>query len=142
MAKVSINPNHRRAIATALSLLDEMLCGVDEWARGKERRGALYEERNNLTPGQRKRLLREVVRLRARLETTRDDLDLPVRTQEAASDIWGRCAAFREVVMELAGRHMRRYGAVPPEAATYMDALSENLIADLDRVTTALRARC
>ena len=47
-----LGETHRRSVGTTLALLDELLCCTEEWAEGRERRGALYLERNNLTAAQ------------------------------------------------------------------------------------------
>jgi len=131
--------NHRRAISTTLALFDALLGRLAEWADGREQRGVLYEEVNDLGPDRRRVLRRQVARLRRRLEAARRDLGLAVIHEPASLDIWGRCAAFRENLVELEARRLRRYGEVPPDLADYMDALSGDLTAGLDRLLTALR---
>jgi len=136
----AIGENHRRGISTTLALLDELLCHVEGWVDRRERKGVLYEEENDLSCGQRQALLQEIVRIRSRLETARRDLGLIVMSQDAASDIWSRCTLFRVNIMELEGRHLRRYGEVAPDAEAYMNTLSGDLLAALDRLLTTLRS--
>lgn len=59
--------NHRRGITVALRMLDEMLCTFEAWARGRRVRSVLYEERNDLSEAQRRRLLAEVAAVRETL---------------------------------------------------------------------------
>ena len=140
-ALLSLAENHRHGIGTTLALLDEVLCLVEDWAGGRERKGVLYEERNNLSQPQRRALSRETARIRKRLETARCDLKLTTASRDAVSDIWSRCASLRENVMELEGRQLRRYGAPGPELEAYMDSLSHDLLAALDRLLRALQAK-
>lgn len=95
------NDNQRRAVAITLAMLDEMLCRVEEWARGREVRSVLYEERNPLSDEQRATLLAEASRIRATIAALRDRLNLPRRIHSALDDIWGHSAALRESLMEL-----------------------------------------
>jgi len=131
--------NHRRAVSTTLALFDALLCRIAEWAAGREQHGVLYEEVNDLGPERRRALRREVGRLRRRLEAARRDLGLAVMREPASLDIWGRCAAFRENLVELEGRRLRRYGEVPADLAEYMDRISGDLTAGLDGLLKALR---
>jgi len=57
---MDISPNHRKGISVALTSLDEMLCAVEAWARGREAQGVLYRAQNTLSPGRREQLLTEV----------------------------------------------------------------------------------
>jgi hypothetical protein len=140
-ASLPLGANHQLGVSATLALMDEMLCRIEEWAGGRERKGVLYQERNNLRPAQRRALAQECARLRMRLESSRRELGLTVTCEEAATDVWSRCAALRETIMQLEGRHLRRYGAVAPEVEAYMDALSRDLLAGLDRLLQALAAQ-
>ena len=71
-----LSENHRRGVATTLTLLDELLCRVEEWAEGHERHGALYHERNDLNAAQRKQLLKKAGYLRSRLQDAQRDMGL------------------------------------------------------------------
>lgn len=138
---LNLSESHRRGIAATLGLLDEMLCLIDDWAAGRERRGVLYQERNNLSPAQRETLLERTASLRKRLDTARRELALPVRSCDALTDIWSRCGAARETIMELEGRHLRRYGRLTPEQERYMDALSSEVLEGVDGLLAALEEK-
>ena len=135
---VQLSENHRRGVATTLGLLDELLCRVEEWADGRELHGALYHERNNLNAAQRKELLKRVAHLRSSLQDAQRDVGLAGVTQDAASDIWSRCASFRENLMELAGAQLRRYGDLSPDAQAFMDRLSHHLLTGLDNLLQSI----
>jgi len=138
---VPLGENHKRGLTTALVRLDEMLCDIEEWARGRERRSVLYKERNDLPPAERRALLREVDRIRRDIADARDRLRLEAPEQSAADEVWARCAAVRENLMELESRQLRRYGAVHRELARCADALSARLLEGVDRLLDAVSGR-
>jgi len=133
-----LEENHRRAVSTTLALLDELLCRIEGWAGGREDRGILYTERNNLAPSQRKTLRQTVAHLRGLILSARIELDLKATTQDALSDIWSRCAAFRQNLMEITGASLRRYGPVSRDVVHRLDALSRDLLDGLDTILDAL----
>jgi hypothetical protein len=136
--RIDVPENHRRGITTTLTLFDELLCRVEEWAQGREVRSVLHLERNRLTKAQRSRILAEVAKLRRLLESARRQLGLEPAGHDAAADIWSRCAVFREYVMELESRQLHRYGEVPSDLADYVDSLAPRLLAALDRIIAAV----
>ena len=132
--RVPMSENHRRGITTALRFLDEMVCGFEVWARGRQVRSVLYEERNTLSEAQRRELLAEVAAVREALREVKERLGLEGEVLHASRDIWSRASAFREHLMELEGRALRRYGKVPPPLGRFMDALVARLLRRLDRI--------
>jgi len=48
-----MNEGQRRIIEKTLSLLDEVLCEFDEWAKGRKNHSVLYREQNTLSVIQR-----------------------------------------------------------------------------------------
>lgn len=134
-----LSGNHRRGVATTLGLLDELLCRVEECAEARERHGALYHERNNLNAAQRKELLKKAAHLRSSLQDAQRDVGLAGVTQDAASDVWSRCASFRENLMELAGAQLRPYGDLSPDAQAFMDRLSHGLPAGVDELLQSVK---
>jgi len=89
---------------------------MESWAKGREVRSVLYEERNDLSEDQRREILREVEDLRGILRQIGDFLGL-----------W-------EGLVELEGKYLRRYGEVPPKLAEYMDSQVAALIEGLQRI--------
>jgi len=132
--KLHLPENHERGIGTTLLLFDELLCRVEEWTAGREVKSTLYRVRNSLTQAQRSRLRNEIADLRRVLLSAKERLDLAPPAHDAVVDIWSRCAAFRENLMALESRHLRRYGKVPPDLAKYMDALALELLERLDGI--------
>ncbi|HRU04487.1 MAG TPA: hypothetical protein P5137_01780 [Candidatus Brocadiia bacterium] len=129
---VHLSENHLRGVSTTLALLDELLCVVEDWASGRERQGTLYRERNSLDAAQREELLQRSAGLRRVVQEARQDMNLSQYTRDAATDIWSRCAVFRESIMELTGAQLRRYGPLSSDAESYMDHLSHRLLTGLD----------
>jgi len=133
--------NHRRGITIALRMLDEMVCVVETWALGRQVRSVLYEERNDLSEAQRRRLLAEVASVRKALREVKERLGLEGEVLHAGRDIWSRASAFREHLMELEGRALVRYGEVPPELGRFMDPLVGRLLCRLDRIADIVTGR-
>jgi len=134
-AIVPIGENHRRGISVTLTLLDEALCEIDQWAKGREVRSVLYQERNVLTPRQRKQLLSEVEEVRDVLQHLREDMGLEGKVQDGAARIWSLCAGQWEHLVELEGKHLRRYGSPPPQLVHYLEPKVAELIHRLSRIS-------
>lgn len=134
-----LGENHRRGIASTLTLVDEMLCRFERWARGESAEGVLYRERNALTERQRKALNAEIAELRKRMAELRDALKLPAKTQDVAVAIWAESSARREALMELNSRHLRRYGRLPAGFGETYDLKFEELLDHLTRIAEAMR---
>jgi hypothetical protein len=132
---MDISPTHRKGISVALTSLDEMLCEVEAWAKGREAQGVLYRERNTLSPARREQLLKEVTHIRQLLKPLLDVLGLEGRAETAADDIWGMCAGLRAHLMELESRPLRRYGPVPRQLGELMDAQVPKFLEGLDRIS-------
>jgi len=134
-----INENQRRAIASTFAFMDEMLCDLEQWAKGRESRSVLYEERNDLSAEQRRRLILEIKRLRKRLEKPRDLLRLPKTVRSAAVDIWSRCSAFQVTLMELEGKRLAGYGELSPALERLLEKLLTHLADGIDRLISIAR---
>lgn len=132
---MDISPNHRKGISVALTSLDEMLCAVEAWARGREAQGVLYRAQNTLSPGRREQLLTEVTLMRQLLKRLVGILGLEGRTETAADDVWGMCAALRAHLMELESGPLHRYGPVSSQLSKLMDSYVPRLIDGLDRIS-------
>jgi len=130
-----LSENHRRAISTAALLLDEMLCEFEEYARGRERHSVLYGERNRLSSGQRKRLLREIEQAREILSEVTDVLELKGKEEDVRQKIWAAASSFWEVLVETEAKHLRRYGQMPPGLGDYLDPRMETLIQHLRKMS-------
>jgi len=134
-----INENHRRAISVALTGLDEVLCSIESWADGREARGLLYAETNDLLPGQRQALRKRVHEVRELLAETCERLGLKGTEVRASRDIWSRCSVLRDTLSELDAKHMEGYGPLSPGLSRYMDHLSARLVAEIDRLLEEVR---
>ncbi len=135
---IHIGPNHRRGITTTLAFLDEALCEFEQWAKGREVRSVLYEERNTLTPKQRRRLLAEIARIRPLLRELKGALGLEGAVQSAEQSIWARCSGLREHLVELQGKHLRRYGEPAPDLPHYLDPRVEELLRRIEDIAAVI----
>jgi hypothetical protein len=128
---IPVGENHKRAISATLTLLDQMLCEFEEYARGRERRGAIYREHNALSEPQRLGIQAEIAAMRRTIGELKETLGLSETCDEAAQQIWGRASAFWEVLMESQTKYLRRYGEFGPELKEALDPRIEVLIARL-----------
>jgi len=129
-----VNENQRRAIGIALAGLDEVLCAIEAWADGREARGVLYTETNDLPNSQREALRKRVGEARRLLVEARDRLGLKPTEVRASGDVWSRCCAIRDTLSELDAKHMKGYGGLPTELARYMNGLASRLVDAIDRL--------
>ena len=128
---VEVGENHKRAIGTTLTLLDEMLCEFEEYAQGRERHGVMYHERNSLSDKQRRGIQSEVAAMRRTMRELKEALGLTDSRDEVAQHIWARASAFWEVLVETQSRYLRRYGEFAPGLKECLDPRIEVLIARL-----------
>ena len=129
-----LGENHRRGVSTTLTYLDERLCEVEQWARGRQVRSALYQERNGLTREQRSALQARVAATRQLLSELRDTLGLEGRLQTGPLAIWGGCSEVREHLVELGSKHLKRYGKLDAEVGDYMDEAVPQLLECVEEI--------
>ena len=135
---------HNRGVSIALALLDETLCNLELWAKGREAHGVLYHEHNALSPQEREGVLSAVRQIREVLEEVRKKLSLDPKIQDVASMIWGWAWTTMEPVEELQGRFLRRYGEPPAELVRYLDpkvARLCELLGTIQRIASGARNR-
>ena len=133
-SRLIVGENHRRAIAAALSVLDETLCRFQRWALGEETDSVLFRERNDLSHHQRQSILEEVKAVRQVLETVRDDFGLEPRRAEVSCAILAQASVIWETLVELGSKHIRRYGDISPDLARYVDDKTKVLIEHVERM--------
>lgn len=137
MLKLSVN--HKRAISTTLTMLDELLVCIEKWVNGHQYQSILYEEKNDLSPSQRKALKKQLCVLRDYLYKIKEDLEIEKTRQSAINDIWSRVNAFRENIMELEAKHMKKYGQLSQETQEYMNGIATKLLFELDRILEIIK---
>ncbi len=84
-------------------------------------RSVLYEIRNTLSEDQRRLIAEEVAEMKSILREIRSTLDLEASVRYVDKMILGSCSVLWVSLAELDGRHLRRYGEVPPGLAEYLD---------------------
>ncbi len=94
---------------------------VDEWANGKEVKSVLYEIRNPLSSEQRRAISDHVKEMHAILEELRNSLGLEGIVRSVDKMIVSSCSVLWASLAELEGRHLRRYGELPPGLSAYLD---------------------
>lgn len=111
---------HRRGIRATLILLDEGLCEIERWAKGRAVSSAVYEEVNDLSPQQGAELLAEVAHVRSLLTEMRQSLRIDLEKKTARVAITSLCSSMWKHAVELGWRHLKRYGDVPADLAEYL----------------------
>jgi hypothetical protein len=137
----TVNENQRRAVTTSLCLLDEMLCRLEDWARGRERHGVLFHESNRLSLDQGQAILAEIEQARAILRELQAVFNLEAETRDVAQAVWAETAAFWETLVETQAKSLRGYGPTPPGMAEALDWRLEALIKHLDSISRTAGAR-
>lgn len=118
---IPLSDNHRRAITTTLTLLDQRLCECEQIAHGREVRSVLYRESNDLSASQRKRLLHEIARARETMREIKDTLSLESEAESLSRHIRGASSSAWESLIETQSRRLRGYGKVPQALGDYLD---------------------
>jgi hypothetical protein len=75
-----------------------------------------------------------VSEMKGMLEEIRGTLNLDVTVRSADKMITSSCSVLWASLVELEGRHLRRYGVVPPGLAQYMDPRVETLNERMRRI--------
>ncbi|MCM8815169.1 MAG: hypothetical protein NC937_01550 [Candidatus Omnitrophica bacterium] len=136
---LKLSANHKRAVSTTLTMLDELFVFIEKWVDGQCYASVLYEEKNDLSPSQKKTLKKELLKFRQYLNDLKNDMKIEKQTQSAINDIWSRVSVFRENIMELEARHMKRYGHIPQEVQEYFNDMSKKLLSQLDRILEIIK---
>jgi len=125
---IALSDNHRRAITTTLTLLDERLCEFEQIAHGREVQSLLYREQNDLSAAERKRLLQEIARAHQTIREIRDTLLLEPVVHVLSRQLRGASSSLWETLIETQSKRLRGYGKVPRALAQYLDPNLERLI--------------
>ncbi|NPV71436.1 MAG: hypothetical protein HPY55_12455 [Firmicutes bacterium] len=134
-----MNESQRRSLSVILALLDEALFDFEAWADGRERRGIMYSETNDLSPAQREKVRRHVIALREEVDVLRSDLNLQMRTQSVRASIFARASSLWEGLVDSEPRRLRRYGEVNPEMEEYLAPRVKALVSRLEEIISCLR---
>jgi hypothetical protein len=129
-----LSETHRRGIGATLKVLDEVLCGFERWAEGREVHSVLYSERNSLSAEQRDNMRSEIADIRETLAELRNSLRLEGTIEDVTNIIRGECAVLWSNLVELESTRLRRYGPPPPGLARYLDPKIAKLIAHVNGI--------
>jgi hypothetical protein len=129
-----LSDTHRRGIGATLKVLDEVLCGFEQWVEGREVHSVLYSERNSLSVEQRKKIRSEIAGIREMLLELRSTLRLEGTVEDVTNIIRGECALLWSNLVELESTRLRRYGPPPPGLGGYLDPKVAKLIAHVNRI--------
>ena len=135
------NEPQKRGITITLTILDETLCEVEQWANGRAVQSVFYRERNALSSRQRKEILSEIAQMRSVLQELQETLGLEPTVEDVGSAIRGKCAGLWEYIVELKAKYLARYGEVPAGLGEYLDPQAERLIQGILHILDALKAR-
>jgi len=138
-ALAGIGEAHKRGISITLTILDETLCEVEQWANGREIQSVFYREHNTLSKSQRQKMLSQIAQMRAILRELQEALGLEPGLEDVRSAIRGKCAGLWEHIVELKAQYLRRYGDVPEELGEYVDPRAEQLIQGILHILDALK---
>jgi hypothetical protein len=135
---MQISDNHRRSISASLHLLDKDLCQWEQWLERPPAPGVMYQQRDNLSPPEKKEMRRRIRELRAEIARVRDELKLEPAQPSTASLITGQANILWEMLAELNRGSLRGYGTVAPELAEYLDPIGESLARQMYAISRLL----
>ena len=130
-----LTDSHKRGISITLTMLDEALCRVEQWAGGQVLDSLLFVERNELTEHQRQDILAEVAKIRFIVERMKADFAIKREMRSVARMIASLCSTLWEDVAELDSRHLKRYGELPDGLADHIDPDVSELLEGLKRIS-------
>jgi hypothetical protein len=134
-----LSDTHRRGIGATLKVLDEVLCGFEQWAAGREVHSVLYSERNGLSAEQRERIRAQIAGVRETLAELQHALSLEGTVQDVTNIIRGECAVLWSNLVELESKRLGRYGLPPPDLGAYLDPRVAKLIAHVNRIVETVK---
>jgi len=134
-----LTDTHRRGIGAALKVLDEVLCGFEQWAAGRAVHSVLYSERNDLSAEQRETMRSEIAGIRETLAELRSILRLEGTVEDVRNIIRGECAILWSSLVELESKRLGRYGPPPPDLGEYLDPRVAKLIAHINRIVETVK---
>ncbi len=138
--RIPLNENHRRALSSTLSILDETLCTFERMLEGKGESGVLHSERDDIDESRKKLIKTEIEALRAILVNVRDELGLRKETRRFSMTIWASCACLLDQLAELEPENMQRYGDVPPSFPSYFAPLLREMMRRLSAISALSRS--
>jgi hypothetical protein len=136
MTPPALDANHRRSISVSLRLVDKALCDWERLARGQVSSGVLYQERDTLSPGQKKEFQLRIANVRHLIAHLRRDLILESETTATSQVIIGQANVLWEMLTELNSRSLSGYGTVSPELANYIDPIGKELAAQMYQISS------
>lgn len=131
----TLSTDHRRALCSRLTLIDETLCRIEAWARGRAVQSVFYREVNSLTAAQSERLLKVTAAAKAQLGLIQKTFALEPQVVNASNDVWAGCALIREQLADLESRRLRTYGPIAASLGRSLDAEIHSLAQHLDRLS-------
>jgi hypothetical protein len=134
-----LSDTHRRGIGATLKVLDEVLCGFEQWAEGREVDSVLYSARNGLSAEQRQTMRSEIADIRETLVEVQRTLRLERTVEEVTNIIRGECAILWSNLVELESKRLGRYGPPPPDLGEYLDPKVAKLIAHVNRIVETVK---
>jgi len=129
-----LSESHRNSIRITLTILDEHLCRIAEWAQGREIRSILYAQENDLSPKQREGILADVEGMHQILMELRETLALETKPQIVSRAIRGACYILWVNLTEITGRYLRGHGEPPKELVEYLDPKLHLILEYLDHI--------
>ena len=136
-----LGDNHKRAIGVTLAMLDQALCEIESWARGREAKSVLYRECNTLSEKQRRQIISEIGSMRDRLKEAAERLGLSPTTRTAVDAVREEFFKLWEPLVETQSKGLKGYGDLPEGIGAFLDGTMEEFIAGLSRIVAAAEGR-
>jgi len=134
-----LSDTHRQGIAATLKVLDEVLCGFEQWVEGREVHSVFYSERNGLSAGHCETMRSEIAGVRETLADLQTTLRLEGTVADVTNIIRGECAILWSSLVELESKRLGRYGPPPADLGEYLDPRVAKLIAHVNRIVETVK---
>jgi len=136
---MQLSENHRRRLTSILVGLDEALCQMNRWARGRLESGPLFVEEDDLSAEQKRAIAAEIDLARGRLRDCMRRLRLERQPRSIRDAVAAHCSTLWADLCELEASRLKQYGKVPPQLQAYLEPKLEALKQSITRISQIAR---
>ena len=129
-----LNPYQRNGLSTTLSILDEMLCEIEQTMIGSGHTGVLHKMQDDVPTPVKKEIVNRISLIRDRIEVMKEQFALEESNHKASKNFLAKLAYGWEILEGAKARHLRRYGAVAQGLAEVLDPQLSDIIILVDEM--------
>lgn len=132
-----LNEHQRRALSTRLAMLDRWLYDVEQVLSDDCPRGEMFEVINDLTDGQRERVLRLLNEARDQIRVSRECFGLEPKREYLHQWLAGHFSIFWTILEDSRAAKLKGFGGVSPDLAAQLDPQIDRLVHLVNSIKSA-----